>query len=89
VHILKYNKALYQKGTTMKNQHIEIGGMTCGHCVMNVRKELNKIAGISVKEVKIGSADIEFDDLKVSYQQIHEAIEAAGYTIDNIRESEK
>ncbi|MHB1050869.1 MAG: heavy-metal-associated domain-containing protein [Bacteroidota bacterium] len=73
----------------MKNQHIEISGMTCGHCVMNVRKELNKIVGISVKEVKIGSADIEIDELKVSYKQINEAIEAAGYTIENIQESEK
>lgn len=69
----------------MKNQHIEISGMTCGHCVMNVRKELSKVEGLSVKSVKIGSSDIEIDETKVSDQQLRQAIEEAGYTVVSIR----
>ncbi len=59
--------------------------MTCGHCVMNVKKELNKLVGLSVNEVKIGSATIVRDETQVSFQQLHEAVEAAGYNIVAIR----
>jgi len=69
----------------MKNEQIAISGMTCGHCVMNVKKELSKLAGLSVKEVKIGSAVIERDETRVSVQQLNEAVEAAGYSVDSIR----
>lgn len=69
----------------MKNQQITISGMTCGHCVMNVKKELTKMTGLTVKAVTIGAADIERDETMVSDQQLREAIEEAGYTVDSIK----
>lgn len=69
----------------MKNQHIEISGMTCGHCVMNVTKELKRLEGLTVKAVKIGSAEIERDETLVSDQQILNAVEEAGYSVVTIR----
>lgn len=64
----------------MKSKHIIIDGMTCGHCVMAVQRELSKI-GVYVKSVKIGSAEIEFDESKISEMQIKQAIEEAGYLL--------
>ena len=42
----------------------KINGMSCGHCVMAVKKELSKLNLESV-EVEIGSAKIKFDETKI------------------------
>ena len=41
------------------NKEFKIEGMSCGHCVVAVEKELNKLE-IKDKKVEIGSAKIEF-----------------------------
>ncbi len=58
----------------------KIEGMSCGHCVMAVEKELNKLDIIS-KKVGIGSAKIEFDPDKVSEEDIKNSITDAGYIV--------
>ncbi len=60
-----------------------IEGMSCGHCVMAVEKELNKLE-IEKKKVKIGSAEVNFDSEKVSEENIKNAIEEAGYKVTDI-----
>ena len=62
----------------MKSEKIEIKGMSCGHCVMAVQKELYQLP-IKVKNVQIGSAEVEYDENKVDLNQIYTAIEKAGY----------
>ncbi len=64
----------------MKNEIIKIEGMSCGHCVMAVKKELSKL-DLNLKNVQIGSAEVEYDEHKVSYADIEKAIEEAGYSI--------
>ncbi len=68
----------------MKNQSIDIKGMTCGHCVMSVRKELSKIDGVKINAVKIGAADVTVDETKVTEQTLRNAVEEAGYTVESI-----
>lgn len=68
----------------MKTQNIEINGMTCGHCIMSVKKELNKIEGVSINSVRIGSAEIVIDEAKVSENKLREAVQEAGYSIVSI-----
>lgn len=68
------------KGEKMKQEKINIEGMSCGHCVMAVKKELTKLS-IAVKDVKIGSAEVEYDESKVNKKDIEKAIEEAGYQI--------
>ena len=68
----------------MKTQEIVIEGMHCNHCVMAVRKELSKIKNLSVQDVQIGKARIEFDDTKVQASEIAHAIEEAGYKLVSI-----
>ena len=65
----------------MKTQELKIEGMTCGHCVMAVRKELSKLPNTTVEDVQIGSAKVQIDETKVTAQQLAQAIETAGYRL--------
>lgn len=65
----------------MKKQTITIGGMTCGHCVMSVRKELSRIPGLTVDAVQIGKAEITFNDTTVTDDDVRRAVVQAGYTV--------
>ncbi len=61
--------------------HLDISGMSCGHCVMAVSNGLKRVAGVSVKQVAVGSADLDFDDTRTSPAAIAQAVEDAGYTV--------
>ncbi len=62
----------------MKNEVIKINGMSCGHCVMAVKRELSKL-DIKITEVKVGSAEIIYDENKVQKSQIENSISEAGF----------
>ena len=62
----------------MKTETITILGMSCGHCVMSVEKELKKLPAAEV-QVQLGSAKVTFDEEKMTEQEIYAAIEEAGY----------
>ncbi|MGE5499727.1 MAG: heavy-metal-associated domain-containing protein [Syntrophothermus sp.] len=66
----------------MKSEKLIIEGMSCGHCVMRVKKELSKL-DINVKDVKPGSADVEYDENKVSRGELVKAVDEAGYKVIN------
>lgn len=66
----------------MKSEILKIKGMNCNHCVMAVRKELQKL-NINVKNVLVGSAEIEYDESKLPRKTIEQAIDEAGYKIIN------
>jgi copper chaperone len=63
---------------------VNIEGMSCGHCVMAVRKELSRIPDIFVEEVEVGKAVVKFDESKVNDLDIKKAIENAGYPVTGI-----
>jgi copper chaperone len=65
----------------MKTQELKIEGMSCGHCVMAVRKELSKMNDVKVNDVQIGSAKVEYDESKVSDKDLENAVENAGYKL--------
>jgi copper chaperone len=65
----------------MKTQELKIEGMSCGHCVMSVKKELGKVPGIVVDDVQIGKATIHYDESKVTEQALARAIDEAGYKL--------
>jgi len=56
----------------MTSKELKIEGMSCGHCVMAVKKELNKLTDVIINDVQIGSE-----------KTIMESIEAAGYKVVN------
>jgi len=59
---------------------IKIDGMTCQHCVMAVKKEIQKL-DVQNLELMIGEASVEFDANKVSEEKIKQAIVEAGYIV--------
>lgn len=65
----------------MTTQILKIGGMSCGHCVMSVRKALDGVDGVTVDEVKIGEATIRFDESAVQADAVAEAVRDAGYDV--------
>ncbi len=65
----------------MKEQELKIEGMHCHHCVMAVRRELSGVPGVQVKDVKIGSALVAFDEHRVTSAQLSDAIREAGYSV--------
>lgn len=67
----------------MTTKNFEISGMSCGHCVKAVEKELSTLKTASY-EVEIGKAKVNFDENEVSESQIKETIEEAGYSVTSV-----
>ncbi|GDX63520.1 MAG: hypothetical protein RLZZ578_881 [Bacteroidota bacterium] len=65
----------------MKQQELAIDGMSCGHCVKSLNKELSAIKGLNVQEVSIGKAVIEYDPELVNDEDILQAIDEAGFRL--------
>jgi len=65
----------------MKNEELKISGMTCNHCVMSLKKELAKLPGLEVKDVRIGSALVAYDESKITGALLKSAVEEAGFTL--------
>ena len=66
----------------MKTQTLTIEGMSCGHCVMHVTKELSKVA--AVKDVQIGKAIVEIDEDTDMDNILTKAVDTAGYKVISI-----
>ena len=64
----------------MNRTTLKIEGMSCGHCVMSVRKALEVLDGVKVESVSIGAASVEYDPAVASTEDIVEAVSDAGYT---------
>ena len=64
-----------------KSEELKIAGMSCGHCVMTVKKELAKVAHLRVDDVQIGKALVHYDDALVTPEEIADAIARAGYEL--------
>jgi copper chaperone CopZ len=48
---------------------------------MHVKKELSKLSGLTIENVEIGKARVQYDEAKVTSDQISKAIEEAGYKL--------
>lgn len=66
----------------MKTKILTIEGMSCQHCVMELKKQLSKLELI-IKDVKVGFAEIEYDDNIISDFQLADAVKEAGFQLKN------
>ncbi|MCE5304485.1 MAG: cation transporter [Chloroherpetonaceae bacterium] len=64
----------------MTSETLKIDGMDCAHCVNAVKRALSKL-DLNIKDVQVGSADIEYDETLISRNIIVDAILDAGYTV--------
>ena len=67
---------------TEKEQVLVLGGMTCGHCVMAVKKALSAVDGVKSAEVTLDPprAIVRFDPEKTGVESLKSAVAAEGYT---------
>ena len=62
---------------------LEVGGMTCSSCAARIERKLNKLDGVTATvNYATETASVEFDEVKVSPQQLIATIEATGYTAE-------
>ena len=78
----------------MKKVLLKIDGMTCSACSTGLEKYLNKQDGIKQATVNLimNNANIEYDDKKLTLEQVEKFVEKAGFTslgIDNFEKKEK
>jgi len=61
---------------------LDVGGMTCASCAMNVEKVLKRFKGVSSVSVNVstGRARVEYNSSLVSVGEMIAAIEGIGYT---------
>jgi copper chaperone len=63
----------------MKNLTLHIEGMSCGHCLSAVNRALAQLPGVEVDSIKIGRADVRYDERTVEPSRIEAAVSEAGY----------
>jgi copper chaperone CopZ len=57
--------------------HIE--GMSCGHCLHAVNRALTELPGVEVESVRMGRAELQYDDQRTDPARIEAAVADAGY----------
>lgn len=63
----------------MDTLNLTISGMSCGHCVGQVRNALSEMEGVTVETVRVGSAAVQYDPAVRTPQGIAAAVTDAGY----------
>ncbi|MGN2635928.1 heavy-metal-associated domain-containing protein [Nocardia takedensis] len=59
-----------------------VKGMTCGHCVSAVRKEIGAIEGVTAVDVDLASGAVRVDSTDpVAEADIVAAVDEAGYEV--------
>jgi len=64
----------------MKKQELKIEGMSCQHCVKAVEVEFDEL-NLDSYEVEVGSAIVQYDEEKVNYEDILNAVDEAGFKV--------
>lgn len=67
----------------MQTEILNVSGMTCGGCTGSVTKALNGVDGVGNVEVSLstGEATVQYDERRVSPDQLKAAVTQAGYTV--------
>jgi copper chaperone CopZ len=63
----------------MRQATIYIEGMSCGHCLNAVNRALSAVPGVRIDAVRIGRADVSYDDTTTTPSDLETAVAEAGY----------
>lgn len=60
---------------------IKVEGMSCGHCVMRVKKAIEGLEGVKKVDVSLENkqAVVEFDEGKTDVEKIKAVVKETGY----------
>ena len=65
----------------MSNVTLNVKGMSCGHCVKAVEGALESVGAKGNVDLDAGQVSIEYDEQKVTVDQMKQAIEDQGYDV--------
>jgi copper chaperone len=63
----------------MQRLTLHIEGMSCGHCLNAVSHALAALPGVQVDSVRIGRAELRYDESVTTPSLIETAVAEAGY----------
>jgi copper chaperone CopZ len=63
----------------MRQATLHIEGMSCGHCLDAVNRALSAVPGVRIAAVRIGRADLSYDDTTTTPSDLESAVAEAGY----------
>jgi len=58
-----------------------VEGMTCGHCELSVREEVEELAGVESAQADRATGRLVVRGEQVDDEAVREAVEAAGYRV--------
>jgi len=73
----------------MRKLTLHIDGMTCGHCLNAVNQALIAAPGVRLESLRIGRAELMYDDAVTSPAAIEAAVGEAGYTATSSESTEQ
>ena len=63
----------------MRRATLYIEGMSCGHCLNAVNQALRAVPGVTIDAVRIGRADVSYDENTTRPSDLESAVADAGY----------
>jgi copper chaperone CopZ len=63
----------------MRSLTLHIDGMSCGHCLNAVNQALAQLPGVRLEALRIGRADLQYDETAIEPGRIEAAVTEAGY----------
>jgi copper chaperone len=66
---------------TITQETIKVEGMSCGHCVMRVKKAIEGVEGVRKVDVDLQKKEaiVEYEEGKANLEKMKTAIKEAGY----------
>jgi copper chaperone len=65
----------------MQNTAYIVQGMSCAHCVMSVREEVEEVEGVTAVDVDLDSGRLTVTGACVQDAAVRAAVEEAGYEV--------
>jgi len=75
----------------MKNQVINVNGMSCDHCVQTITTALKGLTGVSTVEVDLEKkvVTVGFEEIKIDLKTISAKINEVGFEVAPLHGEEK
>ena len=63
----------------MRQATLHIEGMSCGHCLNAVNQALGSVPGVRIEQIRIGRAEVSYDERVTDPSRLEAAVAEAGY----------
>ncbi len=72
---------MHRSSTTPATRAFTVAGMTCAHCVLSVREEVEEVAGVEAVDVDLSSGRLTVTGRGVDDDAVRAAVADAGYRV--------